>query len=587
MNLNIPKNWKVHIQNQLQIQKQKEQKYFSEFRNKLLFLYNIIFQNLINEYYEYYEIPKEELTSISTPNLLLSEIQNQNLRNLYTGVHITVESKKNDFQFQNKTSTPHTLCDHQYFSSILKFAEILCIFTIASLKTIILDYQPFYDHFGEDFKIKHIQIISNIDQNENIFENLTLHIQSHIRKYILMKNHPIGQFYQHIRPIEIRWMILNSNRFFQLIDENRLDLQIIEKNLHFIRDSSDIELTFLSMIDEISWNNFFINLTSLSFQTLFQRYHILGLSAYTSILELENNFIGNHENNPIQMMMKLLGPFLMNQQDQEDILFQSQFIKSHHMIHAYKMATEGNLKPFLELQLLPPEQEYVLTLIELIGKYYYQLKLELDQKTKINEYQFINYTTYNDNKSDDDHDQKYNKEKNWDLKNTNNLNHSNFLLKKESQHTRLSFSKNVHIPPSFFSIKYYVKIWNLIILPESFGSAWKDLQNAISIAREENISLFSQPYWKEMWLLEAKKPHEDTLNYVQEAYKFQTSLNEKNWYPTYYYSWTYFVIAWIIVVIIFLLFIVAITSYSQHKIRSLNLYISTKKSSEEIESNQT
>lgn len=479
--LKIPEKLKNHYQLQQATQEKQKQEYYENFSFHLLNVYETLFQNLAT--LNFFSFCPNGLTESFS-----SEIQLSRFHNLFTEKKISVSLPKKNIENEKVFDIGGTF----------KFIEILIVFTIASLKTFSSHPKKFYEHFGETFKTTHEEIVL---RGKTSFEDLDVKIQNTIRNNV--KNsiaNFFSYFYSTLRPVEIRWMILQPKKFCALIDEKNLNSKVIEYNLSFFRNTTDLELTFLALLDELSWNNFLTALISPLHHKIFDTYHVFGISAFAYINQLPLNSFKNDD--PMEKIFQYLSPFLINKKELKNELIH---ITSVQKVCAGELLHQkGNLlRPFLEVQLLTPEVEFVSEMIESLASYY---------------------------------------------------------------------KNDVLILGNFDLTINYVSLWNYIILQENFQQKWLMLKKYVNHGIHEQKHI-QHSYWKEISIIESKKPHQEAAAYVEQAYQFQKNMHEKDWYPAYYSSWSYFVVAWVIVVAIFVLFVVALASYSQHKTHHIRVYI--------------
>lgn len=481
--VNLPSDWKLFVQNRLAQQENQEEELFHEFSAKyesgLLDIAEKMRERGTGE-------PQEEAHKTPT-----SENLSFVHRHKITGEVLELKS-----QIPEKTCFLAPKCVEDYsLEKVLEFVQHLIAISLRSIKGCesLCSVHSLYEHFGSLFEQIYLFLQSpfQVEALDQMVPALKTLITEGI--YGVQPCPKAKFFFESLRPMELNWMCGQPQRFLGLVDQENSS-SLIAHHLIFFRRLSLIELTYLYFLPDEQWNHFKQILDHKEYQEILPRYHVFAILGIACIIQ-EKNRIGS-EIHPLLEFYRVLKPFCPPWIQR---FFEDHAWSNNLLLHTFYGFYYGDIRYWIELQTLRPEQAFIKTLIsaEPIPPLLVAIPTQSFQ----------------------------------------------------SKHSRL--------PLLWIPILYQHEMWN-------------DLEKQIERQPEPT---FVHPYWREWKQKLIKSLHVQARDLIHEAQINQECITQKNYYPTYYQYWPYFVFGWVIVTLIFVLFVVALVSYSIQKTYPSRYYI--------------
>ena len=239
----------------------------------------------------------------------------------------------------------------------LQQLQLLILIALCFLKEMesAVPIDTLYEVLGEPFQNCYTYLTSSEYSDDFLLSHLPIEIKQRIRTvYETTEKSSVEQgFFQRLRPVELRWINVQSARFLQLLDSSPA---AVMNHLHFIENVSVIELAWIMQLPDRIWAKLLQNLNCSAYQSFFYRYNLVALS-----------FLAMLEEGQVE-------PFLQKMQS----LFLPTSIpydleKLTEMCHLYQQQKQqsntGLYHFFLSVQLLPEEVHLVNLLISTINQH--------------------------------------------------------------------------------------------------------------------------------------------------------------------------------------------------------------------------
>jgi hypothetical protein len=478
--VSIPPDWKLFVQKRLAQQENQEEKYFQQFSEQ--------YEEGILRIAEQIQQSREGVEKKT-----LSRVDNVSFVHRHKITGEILEMKR-------QPTVPFFLapkCVESYrLENVLELIQYLIVISLRCLKG-CENFCPLHqlvEHFGSSFG--DIYQFLQCPLETQAFDQMAPALKTMITEGIYGGVQLCASskfFFESLRPVELTWMCTHPHRFLSLVDTENSSA-LIGHHLTFFRNLSLMELTYLSFLPEEGWNHFKQILDHKEYQDVFSRYHVFAVLALSHIIHEKNRI--ESEVHPLLDFYRALKPFFPLPLQ---LFFENHSWSDQLLIQTFYGFQHGDVRYWMELQTLPPEQSLIKTLIY-----------------------------------------------------------------AEPLPTLL-----ITIPQATFQLKHNTLAGQWIPCL-SQQMVWNTLEKQIETQPEPT---YAHPYWREWKQMFIKSMHVQARDLIDEARRNQECILQKNYYPTYYQYWTYFVFGWVIVVIIFVLFLVALLAYSIQKTYPTRYYI--------------